>query len=474
MMRQSSFAYMRFLGLSLITVMVFAPSAYAQYRGPISENAPSFSLDTPTSYENTPFTPPVEHMSKFWEDVQKRWIKHGVSVVLDYTSESAMALNGGGGSRAAYAHQIGAQLDIDWEKLVGWHGFRTHTVFINRAGHSLAKDFGDQSVNGLQEIYGGNADIGIKFVYVYATQDLMHDRMQIAFGKMPVNIDFSASPLYCTFMNNMICGSPKTLRRGTGGFANYPGSAFGTRIRYWTLHGVYFQAGLYGSNPDLTTPKYDRSGFNWSLDRYRGVYIPAEIGLIPSFGKDNLVGHYKFGFAYDSTNYSDNYWDVNGNPLALTGVAPRQKNGRTQVWLEGDQMLIRNGSGPLHGLYAMAGLIRNDAVSSPYLYQYYAGFVDRGFVKARPKDMLGIMFTTTTVSPAVRATQNLLYARGSRKLPQNASFPQSQVTAIELSYVIHVCEGLSVQPDYQHIMRPNLQSNKKDIDAVGLKIHAVL
>lgn len=122
----------------------------------------------------------------------------------------------------------------------------------------------------------------------------------------------------------------------------------------------------------------------------------------------------------------------------------------------------------------MAGLVRNDPESAPYLYQYYAGLVDRGFIKARPKDMAGVMFTTTTVSPALRGTQQLMYARGLRHLPQNAQFPQSNVTAVEATYIFHVTTGLSVQPDYQHIFRPNLQSNKRDIDAVGLKIHAVL
>jgi len=459
----------------MIFLFFLLPSQYAlaQYRGPISQNAPSFSLDTPTSYENTPFTPPVEHAVPEWAKLQKKWNKYGVGILIDYTSESAMALNGGHGGSAGYAHQIGAELDLDWEKLIGWSGFKTHAVVINRAGHNLAADFGDRSLNGFQEIYGGGGNVGVKLVFLYGTQDLWQDRLQIAVGKMPVNIDFSTSPLFCTFMNKSICGNPKSLTRGDPGFGTYPGSTYATRIRVWPLHGIYFQAGVYGTNPDLASNAYDRAGYNFSTNRYTGVYISAELGLIPSFGKHNLVGHYKFGVAYDTANYSNNFLDINGNALALTGKKAQKRNGKTQVWLEGDQMIIRNGNGPLHGFYIMAGLIRNDPETAPYLYQYYVGAVNRGFLKSRPKDMLGIVMTRATASPGLVATQKIRYA-AHQSLPGNATFPQSHLTMLEVSYSIHVWDGISIQPDYQLILRPNLQKDKKSISAFGFRLHAVL
>lgn len=464
--------YLRAALFVLIGATGLSRPASAQYRGPISAVAPSFSLDTPTAYENTPFTPAVEHMYQPWGDLLKKWNKKGIGLVFDYTSESALALDGGNAGDAGYAHQIGAELDIDWERLIGWKGFRSHAVVVNRAGHNMATDFGDRSLNGFQEIYGGGGNVGVKLVYVYGTQDLLGGRVQIAFGKMSVNTDFSASPLYCTFMNKSICGNPKSLTRGDSGYGTYPGSTYGTRVRVWPLHGVYAQFGLYGTNPDLSSNAYDRSGWNFSTNRYTGMYIPVEVGLIPSFGPHNLVGHYKLGVAYDTANYADNLYDVDGGFLALTHRSARQDNGKTQLWIEGDQMLVRNGSGPLHGLYVMAGLVRNTPQSSPYLYQYYAGFVDRGPVPWRPKDTFGIIMTRATASPDLVATQRIDYALG-KKLPANATYPQSHLTVLEVSYNIHACEGLSIQPDFQRIMRPNLQRNKASIDALGLKIHAV-
>lgn len=448
-------------------------SAHAQYRGPISETAPLFALDTPTSYANTPFTPPVENMVNPWGRLVKRLNKKGIGIVVDYTSESAIALNAGHGGDAGYAHQIGVELDLDWERLIGWKGFKTHAVFVNRAGHNLASDMGERSLNGFQEIYGGGGNVGVHLVYVYGTQDLYKNRVQIALGKMPVNIDFANSPLFCTFMNKSNCGIPKSLTRGAAGYATYPGSTWGTRVRYWPLHGVYAQAGLYGVNPYLNTNRYDRTGFRMDTKLYTGIYIPVEIGLIPSFGKNNLVGHYKFGVAYDSSNYRDVYYDTSLQPAARTGMPYRWTNGKTQIWLQADQMLIRNGNGPLHGLYAIAGFTKSQGNNSPYTYQVYAGFVDRGVIPSRPQDTMGVEWSETFASPQLVTSQWIRYRQG-LSLPGNADYPQSHIMTFEATYNIHVFRGLSIQPDYQHIWRTNLQKNKPEVDALGLKIHAVL
>ncbi|QDH17979.1 carbohydrate porin [Swingsia samuiensis] len=413
-------------------------------------------------------------MIPVWGRLNKKLNRYGVGLVVDYTSESALALNGGHSGDAGYAHQIGVELDLDWEKLIGWKGFKTHTVMVNRAGHNLATDFRDYSLNGFQEIFGGGGNVGVHLVYVYGTQDLYNKRIQISAGKMPVNIDFANSPLFCTFMNKSNCGIPKSLTKGAAGYATYPGSTWGARIRYWMLHGFYMQAGLYGVNPGLNTNRYDRTGFNMSVNRYTGVYIPYEIGFIPSFGPHKLVGHYKFGVAYDSSSYRDVYYDSYGQPAALTGEPYRWTRGKVQMWLEGDQMLIRNGWGPLHGLYALAGWTHNQSENGPYSEQIYAGIVNRGMFKSRPKDTFGIEWSRTFASEKIKATQWIQHNKGIESLSGNATYPQSYVMTFEVTYNIHVWSGVSIQPDYQHIWRPNLQKNYKDIDALGLKIHTVL
>ena len=73
------------LGCGLLC-LALTQNAWAQYRGPISETAPLFALDTPTSYANTAFTPPVESMVLPWERLIKRLNRKGIGIVADYTS----------------------------------------------------------------------------------------------------------------------------------------------------------------------------------------------------------------------------------------------------------------------------------------------------------------------------------------------------------------------------------------------------
>ncbi|WP_241767738.1 carbohydrate porin [Tanticharoenia sakaeratensis] len=430
--------------LAFGAVVICASRAEAQVRGPVSITGPSFALDTPTAYENTPFTPKVEHVLGTWDGILPWLNSHGVGVVIDYTSESAILLDGGHGSDAGYAHQVGAELDIDWGKLIGWQGFRTHAVVVNRAGHNLSADYGDKSLAGIQEIYGGGGNVGVHLVYVYGTQDLAGGRVQIAAGKMPVNIDFSASPLYCTFMTKSICGNPKALTRGAAGFATYPGSVWGGRVRTWPADGFYAQVGVYGANPDLNTNQYDRTGFNFSTNLYTGFYVPAEVGIIPSFGPNHLVGHYKLGVGYDSSPYADWLRDNGGGIAYLTKKPARMDQGKTQLWIEGDQMLIRNGHGPLNGLYAMAGFVRNTPQTSGYRYEFYAGLVGRGVIRARPLDTVGVMFTRTEASPELIALQDLEYGLGRKSLPNSATAPQSWVQVFEATYKFPRHERLRV------------------------------
>ncbi|MBB2200474.1 carbohydrate porin [Gluconacetobacter tumulisoli] len=404
-----------------------------------------------------------------------RLADQGIGLGLDYISESGIILNGGRTNvtgSASYTHQIAAQINLSWEKLVGWKGFITHTAFVNRAGHNLSTDAGDRAVTNVQEIYGGGGNVVVHLVYMYGTQDLMNHRMQLAFGYMPVNIDFSTSPLYCTFMNNSICGNPKTETKGATGYSNYPNGVYAARLRVWPLHGLYLQGGVYGVNRGIGQPKYDRTGFDFNTNTYTGVFVPFEIGFIPVFGPHALMGHYKIAAAYDSSPYPYYYEDIHGNPLPLTGQPARTGRGKIQVWVTMDQMIIRHGRGAYDGLYLMAGYVHNTPHNSPYEHQYYLGLSDRGLIPGRRGDVFGVVVNHVTASSALVAAQKLDYQLG-KTLPSNALSPQSSATVVEATYNFHVDQGLWVQPDFQYIINPNLERKVKNLSVLGLRLRYI-
>ena len=97
-----------------------------------------------------------------------------------------------------------------------------------------------------------------------------------------------------------------------------------------------------------------------------GPPIPVEVAYQPSTGPDKMPGHYKLGFNWDTSTYPDNYFDVNGMPLALTGLPGRPRDGRGQFWATADQMILRNGPKDDDGLILLATYVHDQSATTPF------------------------------------------------------------------------------------------------------------
>ncbi len=394
--------------------------------------------------------------------MRSMWESHGINLGLDFISEFAANVSGGLRTGSTFANQVGLTADIDWEKLAGIKGFSTHVIFVNRSGNNTSNMIGDQ-ISPVQEIFGAGGDVAVHLVSAYAEESLFNDRLDIAGGWMNVENDFASSPLYCTYMNNDLCGDPKALPGGDIGHSAYPEAVWGGRVRVRPTADTYVTTGVYTVNQDLYGPN-DRSGFEFSEPRMSGVYVPIQIGYTPRFGPDQLPGHYVIGFGYDSSRF--NNWAV----PASAGGQVSTHNGNTQFWILVDQMLMRNGPGDQDGVIALAGFVRNDPNNTSYAQQYYAGVMDNGFWRARPQDGVAFLFTYFAESGPmgkVQAEEQLLglpFSNGATGIQTHEEF-------LEATYNIHVWRGVDFQPDFQYVMRPNAQSNIRNAVVLGFRAH---
>ena len=55
----------------------------------------------------------------------------------------------------------------------------------------------------------------------------------------------------------------------------------------------------------------------------------------------------------------------------------------------------------------------------------------------------------------------------------NATGPQTHEMIVELNYNIHVYSGLTFEPDFQYVVRPNAQSNIRNAVVFGFRAHVV-
>ena len=408
-----------------------------------------------------PVFPPVEHLFGDWGGVRTSLEQRGVNVVFDAVTEFAGNVSGGVKQGATFANQIGLEIDLDFNRLAGISGLTTHAIVVNRSGANASTLFGDNLLP-VQEIYGAGGNVAVHLVSIYAQQVLFDDALSVAAGRMNVENDFASSPLYCNFMNNVLCGDPKALPGGDIGHSAYPDGVWAARARVRPRPDFYVATGVYEVNQGLYTDKYFRSGFEFDTSQDSGVYLPVEIGWEPAFGSAKLPGHYKLGFGHDSSPFQD---------FAVAPSADRPTHrGNTQIWALFDQMLLRHGDGDTSGLIALLALVRNDPARSVYAEQYTAALTDHGFWAARPKDGVGLMFSYNTVSGSLGKVQASQLEFG-LPVSNNATGIQTREMVLEANYDIHVARGVDFQPEFQYIFRPNAQSNIHDAAVLGFKAH---
>ena len=393
----------------------------------------------------------------------------GIDILGDFITEFSSNVSGGLKQGSTFANQVGLELDVDWQKLARIRGLSTHIVVVNRSGSPDSSQIGE-GLQPVQEIYGAGGDAGIHLVYAYAEEKLLNDRVDVALGRMPVSNDFAASPLYCNFMNNSLCGNPKALPGGNIGFSSYPDAVWAARLRVRPTADTYIQGGLYATDQDLYHDDRFRSGFTFDTSKISGETFPVEAAWLPTFGADRLPGHYKVGFSYDNSSYGDFFVDDSGAPALLTGQPFKIHKGHTQAWALFDQLLLRQGPGPNDGLTVLGGYVHNDATTSVYRDQYFAGLLERSFWKARPLDTVGFLFSYVNTSHQLAREQELDIQLG-LPIANGATGVQHHSEIIEANYDIHVYRGVNFEPDFQYVFRPNGVNNIKDAAVFGFKSH---
>ncbi len=244
-----------------------------------------------------------------------------------------------------------SELDIDWQRLAGIPGLTSsHMIIVNRSGVNDSTLFGDHLLP-VQEIYGAGGNVAAHLVSFYVQEKLFDGRLDLAAGRMNVENDFASSPLYCNYMNNVLCGDPKALPGGDIGHSAYPDGVWGGRVRVRPTSDTYVAVGVYEVSQGLYGNDW-RSGFEFDGAQDSGVYVPVEAGYEPRLGASQLPGHYKIGFGYDSSNTFTDF-----SAALHPGVPAPTHTGNTQLWLLADQMLLRQGPGDQDGIIALGGYV---------------------------------------------------------------------------------------------------------------------
>ena len=190
----------------------------------------------------------------------------------------------------------------------------------------------------------------------------------------------------------------------------------------------------------------------------------------PSFRSGDLPGHYKAGFAYDTSDYDDNYRDRAGRPFVLGRTPPLKHRSHKSLYLLADQMIARHGEGDTNGLILIAGFVHSDPRDSQLANSAFAGLVDQGLIAGRPDDTAGLVVAYADVSDSLIATQRLQQALG---LPlSKADAVQSHEMVIEADYEATIDKHFKLMPDVQYVIRPGAANTHRNALVVGARLTA--
>lgn len=425
--------YRKFAIAQLIQVFNLASLAVA---------IPAFAANAGDSPPETPAQAGAE--ADFWtrEGVTGDWLgarkqleNHGLSIDARITTEASKVLSGGVNTeRFSAQYLLNLSLTLNLEKSVGLPGGEAFVNFQHFGGRDPGKDVGD--AGGISSLTGGERT---QLSEVWYKQALMpgHDILWFKLGKIDANSDFAYLESAAEFLNNGM-----GLALSDALLPTYPDPAFGAELFLTPLPWLYAGGGIF----DGSLAESKRTGL---LGPKHLIASPADLYMIGEIGaKWDIRGHagtVKTGLRYNTGTFAR----LDGG--RQSGSAGGYVLAEQQIWKwesqEKDQF---------RGVCVFGGFDWSDENISIFSNHYNFGISLTGPFDFRPKDMVGVGFSSARLSRAA-----------------GAEFNREHEQAIETFYRVQVTPWLSVKPDLQYVINPGGQADVSDALVATVRVEIV-
>ena len=372
---------------------------------------------------------------------------------MTYTGDLQANTRGGIKQGAVYDSLLQPQLDIDFQKLIGWPGLTARFAVVALSGPVLSEGYVGNLIN-VSSIAGRPA---IRFYNAWLQQSFAGDAFSIRAGIMNADAEFFTSQTASLFVNSTF-GWPGLLGIDLPGSGPaYPLSGPGVRLKLQPTPQLAVMAAVFsgdptghnGSNsPSVLQPDGTVVSFNG------GVFAIAEADLSLNQEKDakGIPITLKIGGWYhSSTHFFDQRFDNEGLSLAnpASDGVPREHDGNWGLYGIVDAMLYASPRGDGSGLSAFARIA--GAPDEQNLVSFYvdAGLTYKGLLPQRKDDTLGIAVAYARISNRARSLDLDMRQFGDLSVPI-----RNQEIVLELSYQAQITPWWTLQPDLQGILNP--------------------
>jgi porin len=389
-----------------------------------------------------------KYLTGTWGGLRNQLNDYGIIPSATYVADIQGNPSGGEIHKVRYAHDIGVDLVVDFQRLLGWQGSHFHVSMSSRSGNNLSDDIGNVFTVAQACCQGTT-----RLVTLAWEQSLLEHRLNLRIGRISTGDDFLTSRLYWLFVNNGFDGNPLGVQINVPYFT-YPNAAWGARVRARPLRPFYVAAGVYDGDENVT--RNSAHGVDFSFGN-AGVLLTFEAGYEPAHHLDGVLpGHYKVGGYY----HTGRFRRFDATPGSNLPSDYEHGNGGYYVLI--DQMVFREAED--QGLWPFVTLLfapSHEISTFPFFCS--AGAAYDGLVPGRDDD-IGLF--------------GVVYGPFSNDLRRSeAGSPSGQQDfelVLEWGYIIQLGQWLHLQPDIQYVINPGGTGNIPDAVVLGFQIAANL
>ena len=394
--------------------------------------------------------------------------RHGVDFEFFYAGSVPSNLSGGIKTGTLYQGALLMTLDLDSDKLLGYHGgtFHAGSLWLNGA-----KPFSDHYVGDLNKVNLIDFPNSFRLWELWYQQKFLDDKLSLKVGDLVVDHDFIVAEYYTSlagvsFLNQTffyptmafdvydIPGFPPRHH----GLPSTPFAAPGAVFRWDPTPQWYAQAAVYGGNPDQTS-----SGTRFNLSSSEGALSYYEVGYRPNHQTNDTGpgGNYKLG-AWFHTGDFDDVHDGIVNAALRAGGLPGQPvalhHYNYGAYFLADQQLFREVGKDDPAQQGLVGFFRAAAAPSDRNLAQLGidgGLVYKGLIPKRDWDTLGLAVSYLEMSRDLRDGQRQVNAFA-ESLGGGPAFPKlaDYEGVVELNYKAQMTAWWTVQPSLQRVFHP--------------------
>jgi porin len=366
--------------------------------------------------------------------------ERGILVGANYIGEVLGNPSGGIQQSAHYDGRLDLYMNIDFEKMAGWKGLCFHVNGYQIHGTSITAE----NIGSLMPVSFIEATEATRLFELWFEQSLFNDRVSIRFGQLAADSEFLLSEGGGYFINGTWGWPSITADNLPSGGPAYPLATPGIRLQVKPTDHVTMRVGLFNGDPvgpcDGDPQRCNDNGLDFRLKDPPLLMSEGSYEYTPN----GLRGLITVGGWYHFDDFEHQRYDAANVPIAVSGNPGRLLDGNYGFYGIIDQLIYRIPGDEAKGIAIFARVIGSPSDRNQVDFYAEGGLTFTGMIPHRPDDALAIGYAYTGISGAARA------------FDEDSLSPvvRDYEGVLEVSYTAQLCEGWTLQPDFQYFWNP--------------------